>query len=249
MSVNNHVAKTGTFCQLMSATAAECLCHTDLDYLIVDAEHTPISDESVLSIVHATSRWPEKLYIRTKDAARSSLLRMLDLGPAGIIIPDVHSAEQVADIVRYSKYYPTGNRGVAFGRGAEYGMHQSLSGGITRYFSAINQRSKVIPQCETAGALNEIEKICSMPGVDGIFIGPYDLSVSLGIPGQLQNAIMLDAMQRILSACKENNKISMIYANDKQAAASFVSQGFDYVTLGTDIQFLLKGMKSALPLA
>ncbi|TKI07198.1 aldolase/citrate lyase family protein [Martelella alba] len=98
MSDNAFFSKTGTFCQLMSPVAAECLCHAGFDFLIADAEHSPLSDADLLHMIQATSRWPEKLFVRTKDASRATLLRALDLGPAGIIIPDVHHLEQICAI-------------------------------------------------------------------------------------------------------------------------------------------------------
>lgn len=239
-------AKTGTFCQLMSPVAAECLCQAGFDFLIADAEHSALSDEVLLNFVHATSRWPEKLFIRVRDSLRSTLLHSLDIAPAGIIIPDVQSIEEIQQIVRSTKYYPLGNRGVAFARNAAYGMDPALQHGMENFFTHVNQRCLVIPQCETSGALENIEHICAIDGVDGIFVGPYDLSVACHLPGQLKHPQIQDAIARILRACKAQHKIAMIFAADKATAMAYAQQGFDYIAVGTDTQFMLQGASALL---
>ncbi|ADU72011.1 HpcH/HpaI aldolase/citrate lyase family protein [Pantoea sp. At-9b] len=238
--------KTGTFCQLMSPVAAESLCLAGFDFLIADAEHSALSDAALLNFVHATSRWPEKLFIRVRDSLRSTLLRSMDMAPAGIIIPDVHTLEEIKQIVRHTKYYPLGHRGVAFGRNAAYGMDPTLKTGMENFFSGVNTRCLVIPQCETLGALDNIEQFCAIDGVDGIFVGPYDLSVACNLPGELRHPVIQEAIARILRACKSQQKIAMIFAADKVTATAYAQQGFDYIAVGTDTQFMLQGAATLL---
>ena len=109
--------------------------------------------------------------------------------------------------MEYAKYYPLGARGFAFSRSAKYGFLPELKQ-IGDYFTATNQRTILMPQCETAGALEHIEEIAALDGIDGIFVGPYDLSVALGAPTRFA-----EALDRVIAACRASGKLAFIYAN------------------------------------
>ena len=126
--------------------------------------------------------------MHVRDSSRAAVLHALDLGARGIIIPDVQSVEEARRLVEYAKYYPLGARGFAFSRSAKYGFLPELKQ-IGDYFTATNQRTILMPQCETAGALEHIEEIAALDGIDGIFVGPYDLSVALGAPARFAEAL------------------------------------------------------------
>lgn len=102
-----------------------------------------------------------------------------------------------------------------------------------------NRKTLLIPQCETRECLEHIEEIASIDGVDGIFIGPLDLSIALGCPLQLDSPVMAHAIERILKACRDNGKMSMIFAGDAAAARKFIGQGVDSVAVGADIFLLI----------
>ena len=150
--------------------------------------------------------------MRVRDSSRAAVLHALDLGARGIIIPDVQSVEEARRLVEYAKYYPLGARGFAFSRSAKYGFLPELKQ-IGDYFTATNQRTILMPQCETAGALEHIEEIAALDGIDGIFVGPYDLSVALGAPTRFA-----EALDRVIAACRASGKLAFIYANTMPAA-------------------------------
>ena len=102
-----------------------------------------------------------------------------------------------------------------------------------------NRKTLLIPQCETRECLEHIEEIASIDGVDGIFIGPLDLSIALGCPLQLDSPVMVHAIERILKACRDNGKMSMIFAGDAAAARKLIEQGVDSVAVGADIFLLI----------
>lgn len=102
-----------------------------------------------------------------------------------------------------------------------------------------NRKTLLIPQCETRECLEHIEEIASIDGVDGIFIGPLDLSIALGCPLQLDAPVMAHAIERILKACRDNGKMSMIFAGDAAAARKFIEHGVDSVAVGADIFLLI----------
>ena len=131
--------------------------------------------------------------MHVRDSSRAAVLHALDLGARGIIIPDVQSVEEARRLVEYAKYYPLGARGFAFSRSAKYGFLPELKQ-IGDYFTATNQRTILMPQCETAGALEHIEEIAALDGIDGIFVGPYDLSVALGAPARFATPRFAEAL-------------------------------------------------------
>ena len=102
----------------------------------------------------------------------------------------------------------------------------------------------LFPQCETRGALENIEEIAALPGVDGIFVGPYDLSVALGKPADMQNPELVEAIARVLSVCKKHGKLSMIYAGNAATAKDLFQQGFDAVACGMDAIVLIEAVRA-----
>lgn len=235
----------GTFCHLGGAITAECLALSGLDYVILDTEHGPFSEESIGDMIRALQLHGTEPFVRVRDSSRAAVLHALDLGARGLIIPDVQSAEEAGRLVQYAKYFPLGARGFAFSRSAQYGCAPALKS-IDTYFESANRHTLLMPQCETLGALREIEEIASMAGIDGIFVGPYDLSVALGTPACFSSATFQSAVERILNACLSNGKLAFIYANTMSEARKLFSQGYQGVAIGTDTAFLIKAVQTML---
>lgn len=237
----------GMFFEMGNANVAEALSFTGLDYFIVDTEHGPFDVESTINILRAAELHDCTVFARVKDSSRPSILKMLDIGVKGLIIPQVHSLKEIKKIVEYGKYYPTGQRGVAFARGAGYGQAKHAKNkDINDYFSECNKHFLLIPQCETIGCLNEIEEIAQTKGVDGIFIGPYDLSVSMGIPTQFDRPEFKAALKRILNAVKKAGKFCIIYAGNVQIGRERLSQGYDSITLAEDVGWYIKAIQNVV---
>lgn len=234
----------GTFFGAGNANVAEALAMTDLDYMLIDTEHGPFDVESVLGMLRAAELHDTTALVRVKDSNRNSILKMLDIGAAGLIIPQVHSIEEIRKIVEYAKYYPLGLRGVAFARGAGYGYAEHAKADINDYFATCNNETLLIPQCETMGCLENIEEIAKVEGVDGIFVGPYDLSVAMGIPTQFDKPEFKEAMERIVKAVKDAGKFTIIYCANAEVANMRLSQGFDSVTVGQDINYYIDAINA-----
>ena len=109
-----------------------------------------------------------------------------------------------------------------------------------------NEETLLIPQCETVGCLEHIEEVAAFEGVDGIFVGPFDLSISLGITGQFKNPEFLAAVDRILKACKANHKISVIFTGNLDAVKEYYEQGFDAVAYSMDAAILVNGFRDVV---
>ena len=211
----------GTFSHLGGPAVAECLSLSGLDYVIIDTEHGPFPDESTGEMIRAIELHSAEAFVRVRDSSRAAVLHALDLGARGIIIPDVQSVEEARRLVEYAKYYPLGARGFAFSRSAKYGFLPELKQ-IGYYFTATNQRTILMPQCETAGALEHIEEIAALDGIDGIFVGPYDLSVALGAPARFATPRFAEALDRVIAACRASGKLAFIYANTR----AYFAQGY-----------------------
>ena len=240
----NHELSVGTFTQLTSTVAVEALGRTGLDYVLIDTEHSAVGIEFLSSAITAADAAGIVPLVRINDIARSKVLQPLDYGAQGLIVPAVETVEQVRRLVEYAKFPPVGNRGFCHTRDGGYGYDEVSMQGTDVYFAHANQETLLIPQCETVGCLDHIEEITAMDGVDGIFVGPFDLSIALGRPMAFDCDEMRAALDRILNACHKNNKMAFIFCGDAQAAKARAAQGFDSVTAGLDIMALVDSYRA-----
>lgn len=235
----------GTFFEIGGSNAVECLGASGLDFFIIDSEHGPFEPESAADLVRAACLRDITPFVRVKDCSRAAVLKMLDIGVQGLVVPCVESVQEVRDLVSYAKYYPVGNRGVMWGRDAIWGEADYASKGLAPYFETCNSETLLIPQCETAGCLAGIEEITHIDGVDGIFIGPFDLSVALNKPGEFGTQEFKDAIDRILKACKDAGKFAMLYTGDAKSTRAYFEQGFDAAAVSLDTKFYIRQRRRA----
>ena len=240
----NHELSVGTFTQLSSTVAVECLGRTGLDYVLIDTEHSAVGIEFLSSAITAADAAGIVPLVRINDITRSKVLQPLDYGAQGLIVPAVETVDQVRRLVEYAKFTPVGNRGFCPTRDGGYGYDEISMQGTEAYFAHANRETLLIPQCETVGCLEHIEEITAMDGVDGIFVGPFDLSIALGRPMAFDCDEMRAALDRILNACHKNNKMAFIFCGDAQAAKTRAAQGFDSVTAGLDIMALVDSYRA-----
>ena len=234
----------GTFVGTGSPAVVECLGCAGLDFVVLDNEHSPVEAETTASMVRAAELRNVTPLARVREISRPAILKLLDVGVQGLIIPDVRSAEDVRRIVSFAKYAPVGQRGFCPSRKDGWGTDPQC--GVLDTMAHFNAETLVIPQCETAEALAEIETIVSMEGVDGIFIGPFDLSISMGLPGAFEELRFKEALTRIQQACRQAGKPCLIFAGDGTAAGARLAQGFDGVAIGLDATMLIAGVRAQL---
>ena len=184
----------GTMATLTTPASAEILADLGFDWLFIDGEHGPLETAELLSILQAVDHKVASI-VRVPSADEVAIKKVLDLGATGIIVPQVNSAEQAADVVRWARYAPAGSRGVGLARAHGYGMK------FAEYIESANDNVAVIVQAEHADAVENIEHIAAVEGVDAVLLGPYDLSASMGIMGQLDNPIFTAAIDRITEVC------------------------------------------------
>ena len=229
----------GTISHLKSTTAIEAIGAVGLDYVMLDTEHCPMDISEVHSCIVAADAAGMSSLVRVNEISRSSVLQVLDIGAAGVIVPGIESVEQVLDLIQYAKFRPLGNRGYCMTRDGKWGLSDTYCDGLPGYMSRSNTDTLLIPQCETLGCLHEIEAIAALPGVDGILIGPYDLSIAMGIDGQFQHPDFLAAVTRIREACRANGKMCIIFVGGEAEIKQRLSEGFDSILVGLDVLALI----------
>lgn len=223
----------GSFSELCSPYSIECMALSGIDYVILDMEHGPAELHDVSEGIKSALFRGMTPFVRIPSLDRDSVLRPLDLGAMGLIAPCVQGLEDVKKLIEYSKYLPEGQRGLAFGRGCGWGM-EPWAAELEGYFATCNENQLLIPQCETLGCLDELDQIAALPQVAGIFIGPFDLSVAMGIPGQFEDENFKATLTKIKVCCHRHGKFCMIYATTAENAAKQLRDGMDSVTVNMD---------------
>lgn len=226
----------GTFFHSGSGLVMDAIGLSGMDYVIIDKEHSPIGVETAVDMIRAAEARDLTPFVRIKEISRSSVLKLLDVGAKGLIVPAVGGVEDVKKLVEYSKYPPVGNRGMAMGRGSDFGLNTLP---LPEHWEQHNRETLMIPMCETRECLESIEEITAMDGVDGIFIGPCDLSIALGKPGQFDDPEVNAAFQRVVDACRAAGKFCLIYAPSTALAERFIKMGFHGCACAIDVNLVL----------
>lgn len=233
----------GTFFELGGCGVMEALTRTGLDYVIIDTEHGPFSVETTAEYIRAAENGGLLPYVRIGSVQRPYVLRMLDIGARGLIVPNITGLEQVRELVRFAKFPPVGQRGYCPTRTSVWGADDWARDAL-EYMAECNRRVSVFPQCETAEALEQVEDIAALEGVDGIFVGPCDLSIALGVPLEMDSPKLLGAIDRVLGACRKYGKRSMIFAGTPEKAREMFRKGFDSVAYSLDAAILVNAVRS-----
>lgn len=236
----------GTFYHTGSAITAELMGLGGFDYFVIDTEHGPFEPESVLDLVRAGKHAGCTPFVRVKDSSRAAILKTLDAGAMGLIIPNVRSFEEAQEIVQWGKFFPIGERGIAMTPGTSYWQQDWARAGLDNYMAVSNAQTMLIPQCETTGCLADLEQIVALDGIDGIFVGPFDLSGALGAPGDFSNPEHSEAIEKVVRVCREAGKPSFIFSGTAADAKLRFEQGFDSVTYSVDSLLLLDAIRAAV---
>jgi len=229
----------GTMVTLASAASAEVLASLGFDWLFVDGEHGPLETRELASILQAVGD-KTACIVRVPEAAEVPIKKALDLGAHGIIVPQVNTAEQAAAVVRWARYAPEGERGVGLARAHGYGL------GFREYLSAANREIAVVVQAEHVRAVENIDAIVRVPGVDAVLLGPYDLSASLGKMGQIDDPAVVAAIVRVTDACSDVGMPLGYFGVTAAAVKPYVGRGYTLLVAGVDTLFLANGAKTLL---
>lgn len=235
----------GVFADLASPLAAELVGAAGFDWVVLDLEHGESTEADLLGMLYATQTTPMAAVVRPQSAERLRVGRALDLGAAGIMLPQLQSIDEVRSAVSYLRYPPVGQRGIALRtRGADMGAL-----GHGEVAAVVNERVAGIVQIESRGALADAEAIAALPEVDVLFVGPADLSHALGIPGRFTDEAYLDALRTVVAATARHGKAAGILVYDAAALPGLLELGFRFIGLGSQGAFVSAGARAMLSAA
>lgn len=218
---------------------AEILSEVGYDWLFLDAEHSTYSPADLQTIIGRVGHTLPCL-VRVAAPEEVDIKKALDIGAAGIIAPQVNTTEIAEKVVSYSKYAPAGTRGVGLGRAHGYGFS------FDEYLGSANEKGTVVVQAEHIDAVNNIEQIAKVPGIDAVLIGPYDLSASLKKIGKIDHPDVVNAIQHVTDVCRENNIPLGIFGVTVDAVKPYIDQGFTLITVGVDTVMLGQAARKML---
>jgi 2-keto-3-deoxy-L-rhamnonate aldolase RhmA len=227
--------KLGTIVTIDHPAIVEIARLAGFDWLWIDGEHGRFNEVSAATAC-AVGGGALPVFVRLPDRSATAIKRFLDIGCDGIILPQVSSAEEVNEIARAALYPPRGERSVAIARAQGYGV---------RFAECLEKQDyAIVVQIESVAGVKNARAIVCHDAVDAVVIGPYDLSGSLGIPGQIESPQVVEGIARVQDLCKASGKPCGIFAATAEKARAYAGAGFDLIAVGIDCSVLLDGYKA-----
>lgn len=226
----------GPFLKLIDPTIVEIAALAGFDFVIIDSEHGPISMESAQNMIRAAEARRIAPIIRVLKNEEESILRVLDLGPAGIEIPQINNLKQARTLKKATKYAPEGRRGVCcYVRGTNYSQFKRSTEKQQQYFEHANNETLVIAHIEGLEGVNNLPDLLQEDAIDVYFIGPYDLSQSLNRPGQVDHPEVVEKMGQIIREAKKSDKIIGTFVDNLTAANKWAAAGVQFIAYSVDV--------------
>ena len=228
--------------EFFSAGIPQICRNAGAEFVMFDMEHTGLSFET-LKLQFALCRGLGLVpMVRVPRGEYHFIARALDVGAMAVMVPMVGTAAEAAHIVACTRYPPAGRRGAAFGF-----AHDDYEGGdVAAKIAALHARTMVIPQIETDEGLRNVEAIAAVPGVDALWVGHFDLTNFMGIPGAFEHPDYLAAIARIVAACEAHGKAPAFLAMDDDWARAYVAKGFRLLAYGIDQLMLQNALRHGL---
>lgn len=219
----------GTFLNLGSPMTVEIAGLAGFDWVLIDHEHGPGGEDTLLHQLHAASATPAFPVVRIAQNETPRFKRVLDMGALGVMVPYVSTAAEAKAAVQAMRYPPHGIRGVAkFNRGAGFG------GDFEEYYAHAHERLVGVIQIETTEAISKIDEIAAVDGADVLFVGPTDLSYNMGIRDQLESAPFTEALKKVSDAAKRHGKAAGILVHNNALVPKVRELGYTFTALGSD---------------
>ena len=225
--------KLGSWILTYNPAGTDVMSKSGFDWICIDLEHSSITFQELDNLLSILEKNKVESFVRVSSNNKSEIKKALDLGARGIIVPMVNTGNEAQKALRYASYPPRGERGFAIAKAQGYGY------GLKNY-EKISKKIKVVVQIETIQGINNLEQILKVKGLYSTFVGPMDLSGSIGKPGDYKNKKFLNALKKYEQLSKKN-KISMgihvAYLNVNEVK-SFIKKGYKFIAMGTDMTFL-----------
>ena len=234
----------GAFASVASPTAAELLGRSGLDWVILDLEHSTLTETDLLTGIYAVGATPATALVRVEEGTRLRIGRALDFGAEGLMVPRLEAVAEVRAAIGFMRFPPEGIRGLALStRGA--GMSAVAHADVHR----LNSLPLGVFQVESPLAVANADAIAAIDGVDVLFVGPADLSHSLGVPGEFMHPTYLAALDSVAEACRAHGKAAGILLKGADEVPAFLERGYRFIGLGSDGGWLSGGARAAVEVA
>ena len=241
-SIGNDSLMVGAWMMFGHPGIAEVFAGEAIDFVCVDMEHTDTGLSDLANIARALKGSGKELFVRLPSCDEVAAKKALDLGATGLIVPSVNDRATAEKAVAIAKFPPEGIRGSSLCRATDYGRN------FAGYFEQHNREVKVVVMLEHIEAVPNVDDILSVPGITASFIGPYDLSASMGLAGQLDHPRVAEARDTFLAASKRNGVLPgfHIVPNRPELVTDAVKQGYRFIALSLDQEFLKDGLRRML---
>jgi len=232
----NHEVALGGWCMVGHPASAEIMARSGLDWVCIDLEHSATDILSAENLIRAIQHGGSEALVRLTNNDENLIKRVMDSGATGIIVPMVRTATEMQHAVDSVYYPPRGKRGVGLARGQKYGS----PGAFDDYKAWLDKDAVVVAQIEHIDAVNNLEDILGVEGVDAYFLGPYDLSASMGLSGQLDHPDVQAAIVKTAEIGKKMGKPGGLHVvePDEQKLKDSLSQGFTFIAWSIDTRIL-----------
>lgn len=218
----------GTFQLIDSPMASEMAGVAGMDFVIIDQEHGPLTAETSVAMCAAAERGGASPIVRVRNNTESEIQRALDIGAAGVEIPQIETQEDAEAAVEHARFDPLGSRGLSpYVRAGRYT-------GSENYTEEQNEQTTVIIHIEGERGVENLDEICAVEGIDVLFLGPYDMSQSLGIPGQVQDERVEELMQEVCDRAADYGKVVGTFADSPEMANKWIDAGAQYIAYSVD---------------
>lgn len=229
----------GPFCKMLDPTVIELAALAGFDFVIIDMEHGPYSIETVQQMIRAAEAKGIEAVVRVTENSETSLLRVLDVGAICIQVPQISTAEDAARVVRSAMFHPMGERGMCrYVRAADYTNIDKAE-----HFGNTNESILTIIHIEGVAGLENLPAILTTDGIDIIFLGPYDLSQSCGVPGQVHHEKVIKRMEEAVVLAKKSGKVVGTFVESVEDAKKWSEIGVQYIAYAVDTGLILNAFK------
>ena len=228
----------GTIVTLSAPEVVEAFVSAGYDYLFIDTEHGPMDVQSAQRVLQVAGSCP--CIVRVADYHEVWIKKALDIGAHGLVIPQVNNAEVARQVVACAKYPPLGNRSVGLARAHGYGVD------FQPYIERANEHTAIIVQAEHIDAVNNMSAIVAVEGVDAVFVGPYDLSASMGRIGEIDHPEVSQAIDEIARCCRAFGKPLGIFGATPEAVEPYIKQNYRLIAVGIDTMSIARSARDTV---
>lgn len=236
--------KFGTFSRSTQIDNTEIIAEAGYDFIVYDAQHGIFSDNEIRNLINTSLRKNISPIVRISDPLEGKIIHTLDFGAIGIIIPGLETVDEVKKAFSFTKFYPIGSRGL---NGASpMANHGDIK--VNDYMESENKKVISLLMVESKYMVDHIDELTKIDTIDGFFIGPNDLSVSLGVPGNTTSSVVVDSIKKVCDVALKADKIVGGYAGNIDQAKLYKSLGMTLISHSNDFKYLKKASKESLDL-